>query len=1294
MKKLPRSVAGVALVIVLALLSLMVVIVVALLSSASTQNASASNYRASVEIKQLASAATGVVIGQILDATRSFKGVDAASGRLAWASQPGMIRTWDDDGKGWKVFKLYSSREMVANFDGNGRYSVAAQLPNEVPNTWPQERALFTDLNAPVLVEDSAGPIVRDGRKLRASYPIMDPLASIPTTGTNPIPGVSGFALGVAPGVNSVGLAPALDPTEFKEGKSSNPAAMPVRWIYVLKDGTFTVPTGSTDEGLTATWTGADVRVTPSKENPIVGRVAFWTDDESCKLNVNTASEPTAWDSPRSVNIKDLNYGKFQPAQHEFQRFPGHPSTVALSPVFFPGTQLTPAQREEIYKLLPRVQPGGSTSATVAAKTAATITLDTDRLYANVDEFLFRPEMPGTARVDNALVNAERLRQSRFFLTANSRAPELNLFGQPRITLWPVSADPAQRTVFDQLAAFCGTIGTGAQAKPFYFQRIDATSPTADYANLKRNQELYSYMQRLTDGKVPGYGGSFNDKWGADRDQVLTEIFDYVRSTNLRDPIRKQLAQPVYAERGQVAPIKIGSTQGFGRFHSISQFGIHFICSQDGPNGQSDPVTAGNPNPLNPPLAVGKRAIEAALIFEPFSPSLGYHELQEAISYEVKFITPMRVDGDDLNFPTGPQTVKSGGLTSGSVFGDIWHGRSWGGAQGIRGLIARFGGGNYPLRGPISSKTRAKVTANAQKNTMSFSGGDVEVKVYSGITPAAGKLIQTFTVNFPSTTLPIPELVQSGTTAIRGGNATSANQWWTLSSRYGNANQCPHAPGAEYSDAKRRWGKDNTNNDPGFKIGGVFRAEDVVRTLVPETGDIRLVAASSIAGTSAPLAAKFVPGAGYNDSGRKLDHIFSEPQGPHMLYGFGNEPGLTSPLGTPTNFSQLVPIQYHYARLAEITPGAGLRFNKWNDFDNGFGHMTDGAYIGKPDEGNIADQNSQYPYFSWDYAVPSEKLFSPSRLVPSAAMLGSLPTGVKRGLPWQTLLFRPEVRTDLAGRPHPGTTSPKDHLLMDLFWMPVIEPYAISEPFSTAGKVNLNYEIAPFSYIRRATALHGVMKSEEPLVMPHDLGTVPLSKTYKLWDHETNDWPYFPNSSGRTQDIALGAEWDKVFKGQAPYDKLRRPIDVTKTLAQADQRFATGEAFRSATEVCELHLVREGETLKEYEDGTIWKNAQITGENTRERPYANLLARLTTRSNTFTVHMRVQALRQPGSKEEDFKVWREGRSEPAGEYRGSTLIERYIDPADPTLPDFATTPDRVADTAYRMRVLLMRKFVP
>ena len=69
-------------------------------------------------------------------------------------------------------------------------------------------------------------------------------------------------------------------------------------------------------------------------------------------------------------------------------------------------------------------------------------------------------------------------------------------------------------------------------------------------------------------------------------------------------------------------------------------------------------------------------------------------------------------------------------------------------------------------------------------------------------------------------------------------------------------------------------------------------------------------------------------------------------------------------------------------------------------------------------------------------------------------MFGSLPTQTLDGRPWQTLLFRPAAEP--VATPHPGSLPPHDHYLLDFFHMPIVEPYAISEPFSTAGKVNLD----------------------------------------------------------------------------------------------------------------------------------------------------------------------------------------------------------------------------------------------
>lgn len=56
-----------------------------------------------------------------------------------------------------------------------------------------------------------------------------------------------------------------------------------------------------------------------------------------------------------------------------------------------------------------------------------------------------------------------------------------------------------------------------------------------------------------------------------------------------------------------------------------------------------------------------------------------------------------------------------------------------------------------------------------------------------------------------------------------------------------------------------------------------------------------------------------------------------------------------------------------------------------------------------------------------------------------------------------------------------------------------------------------------------------------------------------------------------------------------------------------------------------------------------------------------------------------------------------GKDIVTAEYRGSSTIERFIDPADPRLPDFAdvsTTAGEVLDAYYKFRVLRTKQFSP
>src|SRR5690606_2798586 len=113
----------------------------------------------------------------------------------------------------------------------------------------------------------------------------------------------------------------------------------------------------------------------------------------------------------------------------------------------------------------------------------------------------------------------------------------------------------------------------------------------------------------------------------------------------------------------------------------------------------------------------------------------------------------------------------------------------------------------------------------------------------------------------------------------------------------------------------------------------------------------------------------------------------------------------------------------------------------------------DGPYINKSDESNqelqIGTSSTQSSFYSLQqFSAESGQTYSPNRQVASAVAFGSLPVGVKRQRPWETLLFSPHPA---AGSTHPGFgegsgtgsaakppfVQPPDHLLLDLFTMPI-----------------------------------------------------------------------------------------------------------------------------------------------------------------------------------------------------------------------------------------------------------------
>ena len=601
--------------IVLAFLVLITVMAVAFFTSTTGEAGASKVESESLSVRQLADSSVQYILSHIRNAT-------SGGTTTAWASQPGAIRTYGSDGNPESVFKLYSANSMEESVPVSG-WNPSSDQPGA---TWSADKALWTDLNAPIASGN------------RTVFPIIDPRAAAAPSGKSH-PMVDGFSY------NATAMPGAVLPTNTDDANARVP--MPVRWLYVLRDGRFTAPSGG--NGTTANFSGSDPK--PTASNPIVGRVAFWTDDETCKLNLNTACGGNYWDVPSFTAGIELHFSRYKPIKNEFARYPGHPATTSLAPALWsfgglssPNTSLFPTMNppqdyrysntgdtaasvatadvtpslsssaknflQNCLKLNPRNEWGGSamgSQATVLGKneTDPVQPLDGDRLFASIDEFLYA--MPSSSGNSTRPANPFNLAPAdidklRFFLTTQSRAPDTNPLNQPKVGIWPTPEDPAKRTPTDKLIAFCSTLdGTS-----YYFTRNNSSSSTADWTT--RNDKVFDYLDSTLQENIPGFGGSLGTRYGVTGTRrILTQIYDYIRgSVNLSDTYsatNPNASAPYAFSSGQVLPILISKGQtykGHGRFITLKQAALQFIAvAANQPPCQIDTATGlpvGAPN--------------------------------------------------------------------------------------------------------------------------------------------------------------------------------------------------------------------------------------------------------------------------------------------------------------------------------------------------------------------------------------------------------------------------------------------------------------------------------------------------------------------------------------------------------------------------------------------------------------------------------------------------------------------------------------------------------------------------
>jgi len=576
---------GVAIITVLAIVSLMTILIISFFQMAQTAKTTAVNSVEMERVVTLKDVITNYVTAQIRTATTLHGGAT----QTIWTSQPGAIRTYHGSNPAFnRLYKLYSSDKMLIDqIERDSSGALLNQIENDVEPQWDQYPDQYVDMNRPVRPASSERETENLSTvKARLIYPIVDP-SRYNGQENDPTRNTEGFVYGErrlsSRSINGV------DP-------SKSQLAMPVRWIYLLRDGTAGVV--DRDGSFVALQKDGGEA---TAANPIVSRIAWWTDDESCKINVNTASIPIPWDTPRTNSIEDVWYAQYQPVSGECQHYPGHPAQTDISAVLFPGfryspdttvmpigdMRLLPLERAKlVWNITPYITETGGTNGgkqKVAPLTVTPVPLDTeDHLFATFEEMYFKARRAeknldrpreSVARDDVSGELLARLEGSQFFLTTRSNSPEMTVFNTPRVCMFPMNGEVVAEVgkasgavnprvgTYEVTMATNSTIGAdlGRIGKPFYFQRStnsDSRHNAFYNSNDGRNVQIFKYLKKLSISIPPGYpelSGEFNtfakkypgpnrdrgnnrttsDFDSSDRTQILLTMLDMLRSSNM-----------------------------------------------------------------------------------------------------------------------------------------------------------------------------------------------------------------------------------------------------------------------------------------------------------------------------------------------------------------------------------------------------------------------------------------------------------------------------------------------------------------------------------------------------------------------------------------------------------------------------------------------------------------------------------------------------------------------------------------------------------------------------------------
>jgi len=1221
------------------------------------------------------------VVGQCRRAT--------IDGSCYWTSQPGAMRVYERSSGSLRVMhKLYSSRELAINDLG--------RLELDRPDDWMADPARWVDLNAPVATDQGL------------TYPIVDPRAEAegfsfePAAVGNPLPLPVEWMYVTRDG--TLGwldadrrFVPLVNPRTARPmvASEANPIVARVAWW--------------------ADDTACKINVNTASEGVFWDTPRCDTDEERGYGRFQPARGEWQRDMghPAAVCLSSVLF----PGRR--LHLPGTTSTLEPLPLDL---------ARAVWRAAPGIPDAGSLGGTVVVNpghAGAVEEVVADRFEDALElaeSDLLPPEARARAGHSTFFLTA-RSRAPDYSLAG---APRVSLWpiGSPE---WlPVLAgqsipSPDTITEFDSLMAEASTFYNGGIPNPMVVIRQNARSQFEDLYDLEpggrlgvgKNRQLFFYLQNRVREAGSGWSAKYGNLASDDSAAMAGMSVEFIRETNASDPWLDSGARFVPQSdplpgAGQVTPLTfVGSRathdfqwwtgsmfpRGMGRFPTVSE--VALVVSLRRRTLAGDPPTGFYG--ANQGLAESRGSgfnhyeIEVSLLLEGFAPAQVSGNLIPSVSF-----TLAGYSGSTLSQRVGNE-INLGGVTLNGhplVFAVNDAARST--AVALRAADGRpagwtAGGGNLGpriTRDVISFKPILfSQSPGDPVPTLAFSGtGQVSpydhwrILVQDSPTPIpasqrltdAETLIQSIPVAFPS---------------IEAGQPLPFDDPAPVPMRDQPDDRMIRARGS------------------GSLLGpqGLIHQGDIVFSLIPNHGDLRLFAARrSIPPVRHPSinSETWHPFVGHPNYGRRaVAHALTEPTA-HATRSLRLESWYTGvlPAGEEDHgyFNGAVPSPPDAPLLMRApetayfpdfpmkpwsimetvsvgeTPGqsalwrrSGDIFNLtrydlrqagedvwWvrgvaspdttGDFDNGIAGTLDGPYLNAPDPGDArAWASGGTPYFDalesrW---VENPGTYSPYRQVPSSMMLGSVPTGVASNVPWQTLLFRPDP---FSGSPkaHYGVERTPDHHLADLFRMPIVKPsepvdwahpdaaWKPSDAVSTEGRINMNCELVPFAHVRRTTGLHAVLKAQKLLAIPDEAGP-----TYKT-----------------------GA-------GAQPW---RRHIDPDQTLRQWEAKFADGDVFRASSEIAEMWLVPEGATLEQMP--SFWARHRLTGDNSKERPYANIYPHLTTRSLTFDLHIVVEEIEKAQSTPPNQFV--PGVDVIAGRDQRTLPLTGRIDPRDPGMPDY------------------------